>query len=124
MAGDGIVYLIVETHLTFEEQITKKAKSETFLVREDELEQSAVDFLRSFMPEDNKVESLIQRMDQEKGQKQSFMYELEIKVSQITEQKMLIQKEFSDLIKNTESLDKVQNHQILKENLEIRERNH
>ena len=81
VSSDGTIFLIVEQHLSFEEQITKKAKTQIYLVKEDDLEQSSIDFLRTFMPEDNKVESLIQRMDQEKGEKQGFIYELEIEVS-------------------------------------------
>ena len=64
------------------------------MVRESDLEESARAFLRRFVPEDNTVSALLQRLDQEAGLKQSFMAELEIEVSQIAEEKVKIQSDF------------------------------
>ena len=86
--SSGAAYLIIETQTSLENQIAKKSAPELYLVCENDLEESARTFLRKFIPEDNSVSALLQRMDQEAGLKQSFMAELEIEVSKLAEEKM------------------------------------
>ena len=121
--SSGEAFLLIETQASLEEQIAKKSSPQLYLVSESDLEESARTFLRKFIPEQNSVPALLHRMDQEAGLKQSFMAELEIEVSKLAEDKMKIQSDFQQFQGHSPD-HQVGNQHILKENLEIRERNH
>ena len=77
----GEVYLIIETHVSLEDQITKRAAPSVFVVKEAALDAAAKLFLRTFLPTDNSPEHLVARVDDDAERKRSLMKELEVAVS-------------------------------------------
>lgn len=122
--SSGNAYMLVQEHLKMEDMILKKEESPVMLVSESVLDESAIQFLRSYMPSNNSAEALVQRMDQEAGTRQGFMAELEIQMSQISEEKNKILQDYEQVTEQTGIVLKSQNTEILKENLQIREKNH
>lgn len=96
-SSSGEVYLVVETHVSLEDQITKKAAPSVFVVKEGDLDAAAKLFLRSFMPTDNSPEHLVARVDEEAGKKRSLMKEMEVAASQLQDAKVQVQMEFEEL---------------------------
>lgn len=82
VSPSGNVYLVVELQDT---------SDEVLLLNETRLDESAIQYLRSFMPVTNNIEDVIERMDQESAQNRNFMADLEIQIAQVVEEKDAIQ---------------------------------
>lgn len=117
----GQAYLLVEVQQPLEDQIVNKHEAQTYFVKESALDERQLQHLRSFVPESNDPEFITERIDQE----HNFMAELEIEISQLQEAKQVLQEEFDEVKeKNGVKTSDAQNSNLMKENLQIREKNH
>jgi hypothetical protein len=92
ISPSGTAYLIVEHKGSVQDLASSQSSpTQVLLILEDQLDESTTEFIRGFMPSDNQVESLIQRMD-ETAHENKFMADLEIQMSQVIEQKNELQK--------------------------------
>ena len=85
LSQDGEALLVIQP----DKNLNKQAKC--MLINESSLDDSALKFLRSYIPGENSVESLVKRMDQEH---ENLMSEIDIKMSEIAEEKAKILQEY------------------------------